>query len=271
MNVAVSNIAWPQDEEPRAAALLQARGVRGVEIAPTTIWRDPTAATKAERLAYRRAWARRGVAIVALQALLYGRSDLTMFESRDARTDTLDYLTRLIELAEDLGARILVFGSPGHRRINGLAASEATEIAAAFFGDIGRVAREHGTRVCIEPIPRAWGCEFVTTIREALDLIGRVGHTGFGLHVDAASAAAESDPLAAIISARDAVAHVHASEPDLAAIGAHGVDHAAIGDALRRIGYTGWVSIEMRAPAGTHAMARVDEALRYVRAAYGAA
>ncbi|MFZ5863961.1 MAG: sugar phosphate isomerase/epimerase family protein [Nitrospirota bacterium] len=269
MKIAVSNIAWLPDQEPAAAALLQARDVRGVEIAPTAIWRDPTAATTGERRAYRCAWARRGIAIVAFQALLYGRPDLTIFESPSARAATVEYLSRLIRLADDLDARVLVFGAPSQRRIAGLAPNEVEDVAASFFGAIGRAAIEHGVRVCIEPIPVAWGGEFVTTIREAIDLVRRVNSEGFGVHVDAAAATAEPDPVAAIHAARGTVAHVHASEPGLASIGTGGVDHGQIGAALRGIGYTGWTSIEMRAGDRAGVLKRVDAALHTVRAAYG--
>lgn len=269
MNLAVSNIAWPRDQEDAAAALLEARGVRGVEIAPSAVWSDPTASSKRERLEYRRAWERRGIAIVAFQALLYGRPDLTIFSGPDARAATTDYLFRLIDLAVDLGARVLVFGSPGHRRTAGLAPREADEIAETFFRGVGRVGEHYGVQLCIEPIPRSWGCEFVTTIREGLDLVRRVDSGGFGLHLDAASAAAEPDAASVIREAGTVVAHVHASEPNLAPIGSGGVNHAAFAAALRRIGYSSWVSIEMRVADRERSIDRVDEALRHAQTAYG--
>lgn len=268
MNLAVCQMAWPRELEEAAAALLQSRGVCGVEVAPTAIWPDPLASTTRERSAYRRAWERRGIAIVALQALLYGRPELALFAGRQARSATADYLVRLIEVAVDLGAQVLVFGSPSHRRLAGLRPGEANEIAAGFFAAIGRAAHARGVQVCIEPIPRAWGCEFVNTIQEGLALVERVGSAGFGLHLDTASAAQESDAAAAIEAAGGAISHVHASEPNLAPLGTSGLDHAVMGAALRRAGYAAWVSLEMRATTAAGALDRVDEAIRHARVAY---
>ena len=54
----------------------------------------------------------RGVSVVALQALLFGRPDLVLFESPERRSATLDYLEGVLRLASWLGAGPLVFGSP---------------------------------------------------------------------------------------------------------------------------------------------------------------
>ena len=44
MKLAISNIAWTNEEEADVAAKLRELGVRCVEIAPTKRWDDPTKA-----------------------------------------------------------------------------------------------------------------------------------------------------------------------------------------------------------------------------------
>ena len=66
-----------------------------------------------------------------------------------------------------------------------------------------------------------------------------------------------------IDGARDVIGHYHASEPNLAPIGASS-GHAEAGRALAEVGYANWVSIEMRAAgdnveAVAGAVARVKE------------
>ncbi|MEY3826102.1 MAG: hypothetical protein RLZZ148_916 [Cyanobacteriota bacterium] len=98
MKIAISNIAWQIEEEPAIANLLQQLNIKGVEIAPTKIWQNPLTATDAEIKKYREFWQGYGIEIVAMQALLFGRNDLTIFESKEKRQATLSYLYIFIKL-----------------------------------------------------------------------------------------------------------------------------------------------------------------------------
>ena len=53
MKLAISNIAWSQEEEADAYNLLEEEGISHVEIAPSRQWRDPSQATAAEAHRFR--------------------------------------------------------------------------------------------------------------------------------------------------------------------------------------------------------------------------
>jgi len=113
--LAVSNLAWEPDQDDKIAKLLRSEHVTGIEIAPTK-WRPrPLEATAADVAAYRRAWDDRGLTIVSLQSLLFGRPDLQLFGDDTVRRAMLDYLRGMVDLAVALGAGVLVFGSPKNR------------------------------------------------------------------------------------------------------------------------------------------------------------
>src|SRR4051812_46579534 len=112
MRLAISNIAWPSGDDAVVAPLLVEHGAEGVELAPTKVWPRPLEASAAEVRAYRAWWERRGLRLVALQALLFGRPDLTLFGDPATRRRTVDYLKGMISLAAALGAGPLVFGAP---------------------------------------------------------------------------------------------------------------------------------------------------------------
>lgn len=270
MRIAVSNIAWPADEEAEVATAMQSLGVTEVELAPTKVFTDPLATTGAERDAYVRFWADHGVSVVAFQSMLFGRLDLEVFGSAQNRAATLDYLARFIELAGQLGASRMVFGSPKNRRVpDGMSAAEAGDIATAFFGELGRIAVDNDTRFCIEPNPEAYECNFVTTAQQGLDLVRRVAHPGFGLHLDGAGMTLAGDDIgAAIVDAAGQLSHYHASAPYLGALEDTDVDHAAASAALRAIDYDGIVSIEMRPGDAGAAVARVTSAVELARRYY---
>ena len=86
--LSISNIAWdPRDDHRGGRTCSGAEWVQaGVEIAPTVRCGPiPLAVSKADVLAYRAWWESRGIAIVALQSLLYRRDDLELFGSEQTR------------------------------------------------------------------------------------------------------------------------------------------------------------------------------------------
>jgi sugar phosphate isomerase/epimerase len=271
MRLAVSNIAWPANADDEAARLLMRRQVGGVEIAPTKVWPRPLEATAAEIIAHRRRWEQSGIQIVALQALLFEKPQFRVFGSPPQRQECFDYLCGMIGLAARLGARVLVFGSPKNRVVGDLSSDVAQEIAVHFFRALGEEALQNEVVLCIEPNPVEYGCDFVTTVAQGVELVREVGHPGFGLHVDAAGMHLSGE------SARDSLAlastcwqHYHISEPFLAPIGDGCVPHAILGAELQRLSYTQWLSIEMKCPGDAWAE-KLGQAISRARASYDAA
>lgn len=262
--LAISNIAWDAHDDAEVAALLAREGMNGVEIAPTK-WRpDPLNATAAETARYRGMWEDRGLPIVALQALLFGRPDLQLFG--DSRPRLAEYLERVIELGAALGAHALVFGSPKNRLRGAMPLAHATTIAVDFFREIGDYAAEHGVVLAIEANPPEYGCDFITTTAEAIALAESIANPGIGVNGDLGGITMSGDDVAASIARAGALlAHFHASEPELAELGTAGADHAAAARALGAAGYEGWVSVEMKA-VGVEGVRR---AVRRARGRYG--
>ena len=135
--LAVSNIAWAPHEDEAIAAVLRREGVAGVELAPTK-WREQPLEARVEEIAeYRRTWEDRGLRIVSLQSLLFGRPELQLFGSAAIRAALADYLRRVIDFGAELGAHALVFGSPKNRLRGSLSIGEANDIAIPFFRQLG--------------------------------------------------------------------------------------------------------------------------------------
>jgi D-psicose/D-tagatose/L-ribulose 3-epimerase len=270
MRLAISNIAWPSGADDCVAPLLHAHGVGGVELALTKIWPEPLAAPESEVQAYRDRWEKRGVRVAALQALLFGKPQLTLFESESVRRQMLDYLAGIIERASWLGASALVFGSPKNRRRGELSHREAWAIAVPVFRELGRIAHQHGVSFCIEPNPKDYGCDFVTTVAEGIELVNAVDEDGFRLHLDTGGMTlAGEPPEESIAASAHRFRHFHISEPFLAEVGTGIVPYGEWARVLRAMEYSGWVSIEMSEPkeAGNWREA-IDRSLAFVRTTY---
>lgn len=267
--LAISNIAWNPEEDEAISRLMQRYEVTGVEIAPTKIWPQPLAASGEELATYARLWKARGITISSMQALLFGRPDLTLFETPEKRKETLDYLNGIIQLGGQLGAEVLVFGSPKNRRVGDMDNGLAEAIAVEFFRKIGVLAQANGVVFCIEPNPEAYGCDFVTTSAAGRDLVAKVDHPGFGLHLDAAGMTMSQENIELELEKSvPQLCHFHISEPNLQPIGTDGVDHALFASTLSSLNYDRWFSVEMRAPGDIENVSGVEKALQVVRNYY---
>jgi len=270
MKISISNIAWDDSEEEAAAQILKEKHMQGVEIAPTKIWPAPIEVPPENILEYRGFWERQGIAIVALQALLFGKPESTIFENEKVREQTFQYLSQIIRLGSHLGAKVLVFGSPKNRRVGDRDPDQVMEAAVEFFYRLGEVASTYHTRFCIEPNAAVYGCDFIRTAQEGQALVKRVNHPGFGLHLDAGIMTLNGEDYEQVLEeCQEILAHFHVSEPQLGLVGEGATNHQRIADQLRKIDYRGWVSIEMRNGLKPSNLDSVNQALDFVLARYG--
>jgi sugar phosphate isomerase/epimerase len=270
VRLAASNIGWAPEDDERALALLVDHEFSGLEVAPARVFADPAHATASDAARVRRDVERRGLRIVAMQALLFGRSGLSLFEDDRARQALEEWLRHVIDLGAALGAEALVFGSPKNRLRGSISVEAANAIARDVFRRVGDHAALRGTCVCIEPNPVCYGADWINTVAEAAALVREVASPGFGLHVDAGSITLNREPVEETVALAAPLArHFHSSEPFLVPVGSGGSDHERLAAALRYAKYRGWVSVEMVASDGDSRLSALKHALQTARQAYG--
>lgn len=271
MKLAVSNIAWTNEEEKEVAGLLRDLGVTYIEIAPTKKWSDPTQAPDSEVEAYKAFWQSYGIEIVAFQSMLFTRPDLKIFEDAANRAETLKYLQDFTVLAGKMGARAMVFGSPKNRQRGDMPLEQTTEIARKFFDAIGNTAKQQDVHFCIEPNPGDYACDFVTSAQQGIELVREVDNAGFALHLDIAGMTLAGDDVAqSIKAAAPLLQHFHISSPFLEQVeDREDVLHREAAAALKQIGYEHFVSIEMKPGTLGENLARVEKAVHFAQGVYG--
>jgi sugar phosphate isomerase/epimerase len=271
MRVAVSNLAWEADRDPAVAQALRRSGIDAIDVVPGRYFPDPAAATREQVRAVRDWWREQGMEIVGMQSLLFRADGLNVFGPPDIRDHMLLRLEAVCRLGGWLGAGPLVFGAPRNRDASGLGAGEALDIAVAFFRRLGAIAVRYGVRICVEPVPPRYGCNFMTTSAAAAAVVTAVDHEGIRLQLDTGTLRVTGENVETVLAAQGAVVgHVHASEPDLVALGslgARGVDHEAVAATLRRLRPDLTVSIEMLPVP--EPVAQVEAAARLAQRAYG--
>lgn len=267
MRLAISNLAWKAESTEQALAMLKAAGADGIEAAPTRIapWEE---LTRDALRAYRTQVESAGLAISSLQAILFGKPEATLLGDGASFHEMLTHLQRVADMADTLGAGVLVFGAPRNRLRGALSEDAAAALARDRFRALGEALAGRPLVVGIEPVPAVYGGDFLTSAASVVSLIQAVDHPHIRVHLDTGCVKLGGDSIAlAIAAAGDLLCHFHASEPKLAPFHRPVADHGAAAKALQATDYGGWVAIEML-EAPTEALLAAETAVRWVRGTY---
>lgn len=268
MRFAVSNIALSAYDHARELAALPALGIEAVEVAPSRVWRDTwKGLSDADVAAYRRRIESAGLDVVGLHSLFYDQPALGLFKAPAERAESLEFLVHLSKVCRDLGGRTMIWGV-GRRRGSVPLDAARTE-AIAFCGELAARIEGHGTCLCFEPLgPK--DSDFINSALESLDIVEAVNSPMLRVQLDA-KALVDNDEaaLATFRAVKDRLVHFHANEPGFAVLGASGrIDHKFMGDALKKIGYDGFVSIEQKVLNEADPLADVARSARRLQDCY---
>lgn len=267
MKLAASNIAWPAVMDEEAYRILRRFGIRAIEVAPTRIWPNWQGADSNGARHFRRQVEEQGFQICSLQAILFQKPELRLFGSDRDRENLWLHLRLCADLAAELGAGRLVFGAPKNRDPGDLSQEDAFARAVEFFLRLAPHYSARGVRLVFEANPVEYGCHFATENQTAGRLVRAVHAEGMSLHLDTGCMQlAGEDATSTIAENADIVAHFHASEPNLANFASPSPIHQAAAAALARVGYAGYVALEMR--AGDSPAAALEEAAAYLVRTY---
>lgn len=270
MNIAFSNIGWPKEMDKPVSELLKQAGITRLEIAPTRSFYGVEDITSEMLTAEQNFWKENNISIVAMQSLLFGKPELQLFGSTGSRNALFEHLVKLYKVASILGASKLVFGSPKNREVpQNLDQQDAWDLAVSFFKKAGVAANDFGLDLCLEPNPTLYGCNFITNAADGLRLVRDVATNGFKLHLDTACMALSGDNVEkSICDAGELLAHFHVSAPGLGPLEEYFVDHQASINALRKIDYSGTVSVEMRPNINPNSISSIQSAISLVQKFY---
>jgi D-psicose/D-tagatose/L-ribulose 3-epimerase len=167
---------------------------------------------------------------------------------RNIRANAVKYLEACIDAARGLGAPFVagpMYSAVGKTRL--LSPDERAKqwsLAVETLKPVADYAGQRGVQLAIEPLNR-FETDFINTVEQGLDLVGRVGATNVGLLVDTFHMnIEEKDIPAAIRKAGSKVFHFHSCENDRGTPGAGHVEWKEVVSALREINYQGPVVIE---------------------------
>jgi len=250
MKFAICNETYQDESHEKVCEDIAACGYEGIEIAPYTIDRDPMRITEAQAEAAGKVARDAGLEVVGLHWLLVRpEGDPLHLTTRDdaVREHTVDYAQHLARLCAAMGGRVMVWGSPKQRNVEaGEKYEDAKNRAADVLRRICEVAGPLGVTVALEPLPPETETNFMTTAEETIGVIRAVNHPACRLHLDVKAMSSEDKPIPQIIQeSREELVHVHANDPNLRGPGFGEVDFVPIAEALKKIGYDRYVSVEV--------------------------
>lgn len=164
----------------------------------------------------------------------------------NVRQAGLDLIKKAIDCNQALGAENMV--GPFHSPLAVFSGEPPTADEKSRAADVLRQAAEHAAQakvqLCIEYLNR-FECYFLTTAKDAVELVKAVNHPNFKTMYDTFHAHIEEKGQAsAIKTVAPHVGHVHISENDRGTPGTGQVRWDEAFAALKEINYDGWMVIE---------------------------
>jgi sugar phosphate isomerase/epimerase len=244
---AICNETFEGWEHAKVCCTVAELGYQGLEIAPFTLAPRISQVSSEQRSLLRQQAEDSGLQILGLHWLL-AKTEGFHLNSPDpaVRQRTADYLGELAVCCSDLGGSLMVFGSPAQRRVpDGATTEQASEWAADTFRRAAPIFADCHVELCLEPLSSA-ETDFLNTIDEANDLLARIGHANFGLHLDVKAMSTEATAIPELVRSHGAQAgHFHANDANRRGPGFGSTDFLPIFQALKDSNYRGWVSVEV--------------------------
>ena len=167
-------------------------------------------------------------------------------EEAAVRQHTRTHLEDCVKAAAEVGAGIIagpLYSPVGHMTGKRRSADQWQWVVDAYQS-LGPVLERHGVTVAIEPLNR-FETYFLNTAADAVALCDQIAHPNVGILFDTFHANIEEKDIGnAYRAVGRHLKHVHTCENDRGIPGSGHVDWNGVFQALRDIGYDGWLTIE---------------------------
>jgi D-psicose/D-tagatose/L-ribulose 3-epimerase len=185
-----------------------------------------------------------GLECTVCSVLLDGLSFIS--DDAEVRRRTRVHMQGVVKAAAEAGAKIVagplysaVGYLPGRRRT-----PDEWKWAVEGHQSLGETLASHGVTLAIEPLNR-FETFFLNTAADAAKLAGEINHPNIGILCDTFHANIEEKDIgAAYRTIGKHLKHVHTCENDRGIPGSGHVEWPNVFQALRDVGYDGWLTIE---------------------------
>jgi sugar phosphate isomerase/epimerase len=203
-NLCVSNICTTIISQLQFSQILKVLGFKNVEVAPTKL-----VSWEKINLLDLSVYKNNGLNVCSFQSITFNLNDLNIFNQNNPLL--LNHIKNIIDIAVKNNVKILVFGCPKNRRIL-YDDIDNKIIAVNFLKKLGKYCEDKNITICIEPNSKKYGCNFINTIDEALELISEVNSNNIKLMIDLGNIIMENDDITKVILLKEKIHHIHISQ-----------------------------------------------------------
>ena len=234
MNLAVSHLAWENRNIVDIFQDLKKNEINNIEGVLTKIYNwESFTEDKQKELKFMMDY--HGIEMPSIQSLFFN----TNISSFDDLTEILNHFSHLIKLSENLGFKIMVFGSPTIRKTN----SEKT--VGKLFKLIDNLLDKTGLTLCIEPNTKMYGGGYFFTVGEIVEFININNLKNVKTMIDTHNIISENqNPKDILKTFYDYISHIHISEMKLSPI-TNIEFHKELSKQLKIMNYSGIVTYEL--------------------------
>lgn len=227
---------------------IRATGYDGIEIAPFTLGEEPHKLSIARKNEIKKIAADHGVPITSLHYLMIAPQGMSITSSdKNVRTFTVEVMRALCDLAAELGAKLLIHGSPHQRQLEPGKEAEGTKRGIEAFAAVAEAANKNGVVYLLEPLSHK-NTGFVNTMAQAVDIVRSINSPGLKTMLDCSAAGtSETKSIPEVLREwipSGLVAHIHFNDPNRRGPGEGDLAIAPIVAALNETGYKGDAAIE---------------------------
>ena len=241
MKLAISNLAWSNDQDEIVYNWMNELGFSGLEIAPTKIFPEapynkiPEAINWSNELKFKH-----NIDIASIQSIYYQRPE-KIFASNEEFWFLLNYTAQAIDFASAIKAKNITFGCVKNRN---LIREEDYELGQFFFRQIADYAYSKNTIIGMEAVSTDYGSNYIVDTKSAIELIRGIDSKGFMLNLDTGNMFSNNEDIKILDGNVDLINHVHLSEQQLKPIQKRDF-YKELFAYLKQNKYQNYVSIEM--------------------------
>lgn len=230
--IAVSNIAYNDNEWNDIQKLLSRYRIKNIEVAPTKFadWSE-LSDKKINDLSLR------NCKYVSCQSILFN-TDIQVFNDSVRFIEHYEFVA---SICEKMGISIIVFGSPKQRHL-----TVTEDSAIALFRQVGDISSKYNIKCCIEHNSREYGCTWLTTINDVFTFVKQVHHPNIFINFDTGNYLMELSNSAFTIEMLPFIGHIQVSCPHLSPIDNYDTNIINLLNIIINNGYKNCISLEMR-------------------------
>ncbi len=257
MKIAISNLAWSNEDNQKVYSYLKDRNIQFIEIAPSKlVGEDPYNNILKLQAETEKLKEKYNLTIISMQSIWFKITN-NIFESAKSYQLLIDYTKKAIDFAASIKCRNLVFGCPKNR--NMFDKEKDYPVALNFFKEIGLYALNKNVVIAVEPNPTIYNTNFLNYTEEVLDFVKQINLPSIKINYDIGTVIQNDESFNILKDNMIYINHIHISEPNLVKITQRNL-HKELFSLLKEYNYQNYISIEMK----EHCFADVKEVIDYV-------